>query len=429
MPQSTIALIVFACIVGLFIINKFPLWVSALAGLLLMSVTGCITPAEALSGFANSNAIIMMMMFIVAAGLSRTQMVRKISNLTYKVSGGSLTKGMLGYVLVTFIIAQVVPSASTVFIICYPLASDFCRRLGVSPSKAIFSIGLTAISAIGVLPVGSGAVTYLEMNGIMEAYGASQYSFGMFDLFIGRMPMVIAIILYSVFLAPKLAPDKGLNVGMGNENQQAVEKPPLSPVREVLGYGVFFAVVAGLLFESYLPLNSWQICMAGALIIVISGVLNEKEALGAVLLSPVWLYIGALAIGQGLVSTGAGDIISKMVLRILGENPSGLFIGFVFFATSFIFTQFMSNMAMYNAVRPIAILTCASLGFNPMGPIILCFIGSFTAYLTPMATATIPLVIGAGGYNQKDLLRLGWIPALLTAAISIPWVMLMFPVV
>ena len=174
--------------------NKFPLWACALAGLVLMCITGSITPAEALSGFANPNAIIMMSMFIVSAGLSRTQMIGKISNLAYKVSGGSFNKGLLGYVMVTFLMAQVVPSASTVFIICYPLVSDFCRKMDVSPSKGIFSIGLTAISTIMLLPVGNGAVGYLEFNGLLEVYGITEYAFGMFDLFISRLPMAIAII-------------------------------------------------------------------------------------------------------------------------------------------------------------------------------------------------------------------------------------------
>lgn len=430
MEQSTIALIIFAVTLVLFMTNKFPLWSCALAGLVLMTVSGCITSAEALAGFANSNAIIMMSMFIVAAGLSRTQMIGKISGLAYKVSGGSLTKGLAGYVMVTFLIAQVVPSASTVFIICYPLAADFCRKMNVSPSKALFSIGLTAIASIMCLPVGYGAVGYLEQNGMLEVYGVTEYAFGMFDVFLARLPMVIGVMIYAIFIAPKWAPDKGMEVGLAQSGsgQGAAEKPPLDPVREVLGYGVFLAVVLGLLFESALPFSSWQICLTGALVLVFTGVLNEREALGSVMLSPVWLYIGSLALGQGLVNTGAGDIIANLMLRILGENPSGLFIGFVFMMASFIFTQFMSNLALYNVIRPIAILTCVSLGYNPVGIICLCYIGCFTAYLTPMATIAVPLMMGSGGYDQRDLLKLGWLPALITIVVSIPFCMIMFPI-
>lgn len=427
MIQSTVALIIFVFVLILFIINKFPLWATALFGLVLMSVSGCITPVEALSGFANPNALIMMTMFIVAAGLNRTRMIGKISGFAYKISGGSFTKGLAGYVIMTFMIAQVVPSASTIFIICYPLAADFCRKMNVSPSKAMFSIGLTAISSVSAMPVGNGAVTYLEQNGLLEVFGITEYAFGMFDPMISRLPMIIGVMAYSIFIAPKRAPDRGLDVGLGGD-RKSVEKPPLDPVREVLGYGIFLAVVLGLLFEKVLPLAAWQICLTGALLVVFSGVLNEREALGAVLLSPVWLYIGALAIGQGLVNTGAGNIVSELVLKLLGQSPSGLYIGLVFFLISFIFTQFMSNLALYNVVRPIVILTCASLGYNPVGIIMLSWIGCFTAYLTPMATIAVPIMMDSGGYDQKDLLKLGWMPALITLVISVPWCMFMFPV-
>lgn len=428
MVQSTITLIVFVFIIILFASNKFPLWVAAFIGLLLMTITGSLTPIEALSGFANPNAIIMMSMFIVSAGLNRTQMIKKISDLAYKISGGSFTKGLLGYILVTFLLAQVVPSASTVFIICYPLVADFCRKMGVSPSKAIFSIGLTAISIVGLLPIGNGAVMFLEMNGILEAYGVTEYTYGIFDLFKARLPMNIALIIYSAFFASKFLPDKGDLLEETQGKSVNLERPPLDHIREVIGYGVFFVVVLGLLFESYLPINSWQICLTGALIVICTGVLSEKEALGSIMHSPIFLYIGALAIGQGLVNTGAGDIVSNLILKILGENPSGLFVGFVFFIVTFIFTQLMSNMALYNIIRPIAILTCAALGYSPLGVVVLCWIGCFTSYLTPMATIAVPLMMDTGGYNQKDLLKAGWVPALLTTVISVPWVMWMLPV-
>ena len=60
-------------------------------------------------------------MFIVSAGLNRTQMVKKLSGLVHKVSKGSFTKILLGYVLVTFMLTQFIRSAMAVFCIVYPL--------------------------------------------------------------------------------------------------------------------------------------------------------------------------------------------------------------------------------------------------------------------------------------------------------------------
>ena len=56
------------------------------------------------------------------------------------------------------------------------------------------------------------------------------------------------------------------------------------------------------------------------------------------------------------------------------------------------------------SIQPITIMTCVALGYNPVGPLILTITDSLTAYMSPLATPTVPLMMSVGGYNQKDLL-------------------------
>lgn len=81
--------------------NKFPLPLVSMTAMGVYVITGCLAPADALSCFSNSSVIIMGSMFIVAGGLNRTQMVHKVTDLAYKISGGSFQKGMILYCLVT----------------------------------------------------------------------------------------------------------------------------------------------------------------------------------------------------------------------------------------------------------------------------------------------------------------------------------------
>ena len=135
-------------------------------------------------------------------------MVHKVTNLVYKVSGGSFTKGMLGYCVATFLIAQVAPSAILIFSICYPLVIDFCHKMKVSPSKALFSIALISIATVTALPIGSGATGYITNNTLFETYGLN-YQSGMFDGFIVRLPILFIAVLLGAFVCPKFCPDKG----------------------------------------------------------------------------------------------------------------------------------------------------------------------------------------------------------------------------
>lgn len=428
MTQTTICLIIFVITIALYLSNKLPLALTSLTSMFLLIVTGCIDSATALSGFSNSTTIIMVSMFVVGAGLNRTQMVHKISNLVYKVSGGSFTKGLLGYCLVTIAIAQVMPSAVLIYTISYPLAADFCRKMGLSPSKAMFSIGLLSIVWVLAAPIGAGATTYITYNTLFATYGVTGVEFKMFDMFIARLPYIIVLFFYAVFVAPKFAPDRVIEGISGTQRKEAAVKPPLDPVREVIGYSVFLAIIVCLLFIDYLPLSSWQVCFAGALILVISGVLTEREAVEAMNLPPALLFVGALAMGTALVNTGAGNLISAAVTTLLGGHPNGYVVGLVFFMMTFLMSQVMSNMAVFSCAQPIVILTCKALGYSPVGPLMLCFMGAWTAYMTPMATIAVPLMMSTGGYTQKDLFKMGWLPAIISVAIAVPWTMTIFPV-
>lgn len=425
--QTIICLIVFVGTLVLYMSNKFPLPLVSMTAMGIYVITGCLAPKDALSCFSNSSVIIMGSMFIVAGGLNRTQMVHKVTNLAYKVSGGSFQKGMILYCLVTLAIAQVAPSAILIFSICYPLVADFCRKNNQSPSKAMFSIVLIAICTVTSLPIGSGATSYITANSLWETYGVTAKE-GMFDPFLCYLPTIVLSVLFAMFYCPKVAPDYG-PLYTDVQLRQLKEQKPLDPFREFMGYGIFIAVVIGILFNQYLPstIPTWMICFIGAVLTILTGVLSEKEAMEALTMPPIFLYIGSLAVGNALVASGAGTFIAEFIQGILGENPSKWAVIILFWMAGFIVTQFMSNMALNSALSPVALIMCATYGWNPTGLYNMLFKATFTSYLTPLSTVAIPLCMAVGGYKQKDLIRMGMLPALTITVANIIWIGLFFP--
>ncbi len=427
MEQSTICLIVFAVTVVCYMLNKWPLALVSMVSLVLLTATGCLTPQEALANFSNSSVIIMGSMMVIATGLGRTQMIHKVTNLVYKVSGGSFTKGMIGYCLVTFAVAQVMPSAIVIFSVCAPLVADFCRKSGKSPSAGLFSVCLIAVTAVCAMPIGSGAANYTMVNSQLEAYGFVGYEARMFDFFIIKIPSLLVAIFCGAFVCPKFAPDNGALEDEEAKKVSIQEIKPLDPVREVFGYGIFLAVAICMLLSSYIPLPTWEICLIGALLEIVTGVLSEKEALKGIMLSPIFLLIGALGMGTAVVNSGAGEIISSFIQSVLGADPNPWVATILLWFTAFIVTQFMSNMALMTAMGPLVYLLCKTYGWNPIGLSYMVSTACFISYLTPLSTVAIPYMMQLGGYKQKDLLRMGWIPAVIMSAVTIPWVMLLFP--
>lgn len=421
-------------IVGYVVGPKFKIsnGVIATVTVALVSWSGLVEVKSVLGNFATKNALQIIGMFIVAAGFNRTQAVKKMSALVYKVSGGSFTKVLGGYVLMGFALANLGLSPMTTFAIIGPLAAACCSEFNISPSKMIMPIALVCIGAAGVLPIGQGAITYATMNGYLESYGYTDYQMQLLDPFKGRIITAIIIILYAIFIMPKFCPDQPsvpitLTTAAGKK-KDGKEVPPLSPVKEALGYGIFVLTTLCLIFNSKLNIGeAWQIAYTGAALLLLTGVLTPKEAVNAIPMRIVMMLAAAQSIGGAMTECGLGTLIGDTLANSLGGTTNGYVIGAAFFIIPFIKTQLMNNASVGNIFRPILILTCASLKCDPIGPLILLQAASLTAFMTPMATGSVPIAMDLGGYDQKDLLKMGWLPSIIICIVSILWVMTVFP--
>ena len=426
MNQLTICIVIFVMTLASYLINYFPMEITALGSMMLLVVTGCLKMETGLAGFANANAVLMAAMFVVAAGFNRTQMVNKLVKIIYKIGGGSFNKMLAGYILITCALTQVIPSPMVVFGIVMPMALTMCKQSGVNPSKAMFPLGIVAIGCCGILPIGANAVQYAKNNGFLETYKYTTYTMGFFDQMYARLPILVLVLVYAIFISPRLAPDitmgeKEVKDGQGRQQQ------PLTPIKEMIGYGVFILVTLALIFQAQVGIPNWAIATIGGIVLVGTGVLNREEATKSMNLWMVLMYVGALAMGNALDQTGAGKAIGNIVAKAMGGTTNGYAIGAVFFVIPFILTQFMLNQGVTNVFTPIAILACQTLGCNPIGPIILVSAGALTAFFTPMATPAVPMMMGAGGYEIKHMFKQGWLLSILLCILSVLWTMTIFP--
>ena len=75
MTPLTICLIICALTMISYIIGKIPMGLTAMLSMVAFVLTGCLKPATAAGYFGNANGIMMLSMFVVAAGFNRTQFV------------------------------------------------------------------------------------------------------------------------------------------------------------------------------------------------------------------------------------------------------------------------------------------------------------------------------------------------------------------
>lgn len=424
MNSMVICLIIFAVMIILFFNRKIPMAFTSMGVIVALYVAGCVDKATVFAGFGNNNVLTMAGMFIVAAGLSRTQMVNNITKLLYRVNNGSFTRVLASYILVIFLLGQFVPSLPAMFAMVYPLVISMCKQLKCSPSKMMYPIAVTVVSTSFVIePIGPYAAWFVTQNGYLESYGWTGSPLSMWSETMVFLPTALVTLLLTIFVLPKLMPDQPETETVAITGPDITNNEALSPIREFLGYGIFIATVIGLM----LGLPSWAVTMAGATAVVLSGVLDEQTALIRMNMSMVLLYAGVTVMGEALGNTGAAQLLGDLAAGALSGVRNGYIIGAVFYLVSFLMTSFLYNRATTTVLIPILIISCSSIGCDPRGPVILCSLASMSSLITPMPNPVVPMAMQAGGYTQKTILRVGIIPAIVRGIVGVAIAMTIFP--
>lgn len=426
--QLTICILIFVITLAAYILNKVPMWVTAMSSMILLVLTGCLQPNTALSGFSNSNTILMAGMFMVAGGLRRTSFVRSLCNGIMKLTKGSFAKAFFGYIVITVILTNFISSPMVVFSIVAPLVAALCDESDVSPAQVMFPICVVAIGCCMTFPTDAAITQASQNNAFLATYEMSRYVIKPTDFFMAKWPMLIIIPAWAMFVAPKFMPKESLlPINSATKKGDHLKDSGLSKFSDTAGIAIFFATIIALLFSAQLGVANWTIACIGGVLMVLCGVMNSKEAFAALPMDIILLFVGALGLGSALSETGAGDVIGQWLSMMVGGTKNGYVIGALFFIVPFLVTQFMLNRAVIQVFTPICILACKALGANPVGPMLLVTVGCLTAYLTPMATPAIPMAMAEGGYSFKDLFKGGWLITVVMMVVYVLYVMTVFP--
>ena len=421
----TICIIIFILSMIGYACGKFSLGIVGMTTIGALVLSGCLEPDAALAYFANKNVMIMLSMFVVSAGLSKTSLIGKISNGIGGLTGGSFKLTFLAYLILAVILTNFLNSPLVVFTILFPLVDQMCKDYNVSPSKVMFPVALCCIACCCILPFGAAIQQSGLYNGFLESYGMSA-NFTPMDFTKGRWLFLFIVPAWSYFFGYKFAPEPPpMEIAMVDFKKN--ETAALKPFADIAGVAIFFGVVVLFILSNKLHVQPWVVCFVGACLTVLLGVLTTNEAIKALPINLACMLVGALAMAGALTATGAGDLVGQTLSSAIGGVKNSYVLGAVFFIIPFILTQFMQNQAVMSIFTPICILVCKSIGANPTGLLIMITAGSLTAFMTPMATSCIPAIMGCGGYDIKSLIKQGWLASIIFTVIYVATTMTFIP--
>jgi di/tricarboxylate transporter len=185
--------------------------VAALTALLVVPVTGTdgawklgvLTPSQAFAGFSNTGMLTVGVLFIVVTGLKETGGIDWIA--ARMLGRPRSERGALLRLTVPTAAMSVFLNNTPIVAMMIPAVQDWCKKLGMSPSKLMIPLSYATIVGGSCSLIGTS--TNLVVAGLVIAQ-TDLPPLGMFDITWIGLPMAIAGIGYCVVLAPILLPDR-----------------------------------------------------------------------------------------------------------------------------------------------------------------------------------------------------------------------------
>lgn len=408
MSPSTITLLFLLFAVIMFVLEKIPLGVTSMIVCIGLVVTGVLDVKTAFAGFIDSNVILFVAMFIVGGALFETGMANKIGSLVTKFAK---TERMLiiAIMVIVGVMSGVLSNTGTAAVLI-PVVIGIAAKSGYSRSRLLMPLVFAA--AMG------GNLSLIGAPGNLIAQSALQeigLSFGFFEYAIVGAPILIAGILFYATIGYKLLPNKKSSDGdsIFDEVRDFSNVPKW---KQVLSLIILILTLIGMIFEEEIGIKLCVTGGIGALALILTGVISEKEALKAIDLKTIFLFGGTLSLASALSSTGAGEMIANKVISMLGENPSPYLLTLIVFLLCCILTNFMSNTATTALMVPICLSIAQGMGADPRAVLMACVIGGSCAYATPIGMPANTMVVGAGGYTFMDYVKAG-LPLIVIATV------------
>ena len=389
-----ITLLILVLTIVAFITGKIPFSVISAGIMLSLIMTGVMEPAEAFNGFINTNVVMFVAMFVIGAGLTKTSLIDKAEQLVVRYKDNP---------------------KMLIFLAC--IASSLLASITSATATACANIA-TSMTFLGQ---GASNITWID---IMAKAGAPNELY-IWDFTIARIPLLVVSILYMTFVGYKLMPDIDNNtfVDGGHTGRKSAK---LSPIKEKIAIIIIVVTILAMLFESVIGIPMYIVACIGAVLLVLSGILNEKEALDSIHQPTIFLFAGVLTLSEAIKITGAGDVVADWMISLIGNTTNPYLIMAVFFLIPFLLTQIMSNLATLTIFIPLVVSACMKIGIDPRAAVVGVLTASCISIMTPMAAPCQIMIIEPGGYTLKDYLKCGTPLAVLLAIMTIFLMPLMF---
>ena len=431
MSQAVKCLIMLAVIALLFVTELIPLAITAMGGAIACGLLGFIPAKQVFSGLSNSTVVLFAGMFVVGAAMFYTGLAQKIGNTVVHFCGTGENSLMFGLMFVGAALSSVLSNTGTAACLL-PVVLGICSAAKIPASRQLMPLAFAA--GIGGIITMVGTPPNIIVSGTLSKFGIAP--FGFFEFAWIGIPLTVATIVFMMLIGKHLLPKHEITDAGDVEQEVAAEDISNDPKKQLFSglilLGVIIAMILGDPLKTHFGINFplSMVAVIGAMLCVLTGCLNEKQAYTSIDWVTIFLFAGMMPVATALDQSGAGKMIANAVIGVMGSDPIPDFATAVLFILSCVMTQFMSNTASCALLAPIGISIAQGMGADPHAVLMAIGVAASCAFGTPVGTPPNTLVLGPGQYKFTDYVKAG-VPLILVcfvvSLIIIPMVWPFFP--
>ena len=302
MSPSTITLLFLAFAVVMFVLEKIPLGLTSMIVCIGLVLTGVLDAKTAFSGFIDSNVILFVSMFIVGGALFETGMANKVGLIVSKFAKSERML-IVAIMVIVGLMSGVLSNTGTAAVLI-PVVIGIAAKSGYKRSRLLMPLVFAA--AMG------GNLSLIGAPGNLIAQAALEelnMEFGFFEYAIVGLPILLVGILFYATVGYKLLPDHEVSGDDAFDTQKDFSQVPAW--KQWASLVVLILTLLAMIFEEKIGIKLYVSGALGAIVLILTGVISEKDALKSIDLKTIFLFGGTLSLAAALQETGAGRSRTK----------------------------------------------------------------------------------------------------------------------
>ena len=413
-----------------------PIAVTSLLPIVLFPMFGVMGSSDTLKEYANGTIFLFLGGFLIAAGIARWHLDRRIALLTIRLVGTKPQQIILGLLLApSFISAWVSNTATAAMMV--PIALAVLKvvrstREDVPIDQAEHNFGICVLLAVAYGASLGGVLTLIGTppNGIFARFVEQTYGtpVNFLDWMLIAFPIVLVMVVVTHLLMTKVLFRELVSELPGGKEWVMHEYSKLGPMSRGEKIVLTVFVSAALLWcfgpmiraiqigdlMPFKPLSDTVIAMtAGIILFVIPAdnkhgihALDWSSASETVAWDVLLLFGGGLSMAAAIQKTGLADIIGAQA-TFLSALPEAAAIGGLTTLTVFA-SEFTSNTALAATMMPLVSAVADSTGMHPEALLVATTFGASLAFMMPVGTPPNAIIFGTGRIRIGEMIKAGF---------------------